>query len=54
MCIRDSSDTSIQYPTKMAIGVGDVHLASHSNSTTTDIKRPIPHLPHNSSGVGIL
>ena len=49
-----SSDTNIQYPTEMAIGGGDVHLPSHSNNTTTDIKRPIPHLPHNSSGVGIL
>ena len=49
-----SSDTNIQYPTEMAVGAGDVHLASHSSSSTTDIKRPIPHLPHNSSGVGML
>lgn len=49
-----NSDTNIQYPTEMAVGAGDVHLASHSNISKTDIKRPIPHVPQNSSGVGML
>ena len=49
-----SSDTNIKYPTEMSLGASDVHLPSHSNSSTTDIKRPIPHLPQNSSGVGML
>ena len=36
------------------IGTNDARPSGPSNALSNDIKRPIPHLPHKNSGVGIL